>query len=184
MSDEGPLVFDTGPLRHFAQQQWLGALKFITQDRGAVIPESVERELRRHAANDSRLLPVLDAEWITVDRTSDLDVAVAFASYERRLAVGEKNLGECGVLALGSVRGWEMVLDDSVPRTIAREESLRVTATVELLCDAIRRKLLTISMVEALADDLLTNKYYLPFGRGGFVAHVTEHGLLDYEDLR
>jgi hypothetical protein len=51
------------------------------------------------------------------------------------------------------------------------------------LCEAIRAKQLTTVMVEALADDLLEGKYYLPFGRGGFRSHVLENGLLDWAEL-
>lgn len=182
MSGPEPLVFDTGPLRHFAQQQWLAALRFITSGRQVVIPESVERELRQQAGNDVRLLPLLDGTWITVDRSDDLPFAFAFAEYERRLAVGTTNLGECGVLALGKTRGWEMVLDDSTPRALADEEGLSVTATVPLLCDAVRSGQVTVAMCEALADDLIANAYYLPFGPGKFRSYVLEQGLLDYAD--
>lgn len=44
-SDE--LVFDTGPLRHFAQQGRLGVLKFLTGDRAVIIPPSDEDELKK-----------------------------------------------------------------------------------------------------------------------------------------
>jgi len=44
------LVFDTGPLRHFAVQAgWAGVLKFLAGDRPVLIPESVEVELKRQA---------------------------------------------------------------------------------------------------------------------------------------
>ncbi|WP_269843694.1 hypothetical protein [Actinomyces qiguomingii] len=43
MSDAAPVyVFDTGPLRHFAMEGWLGVLKFVTRDGRVVIPESVD----------------------------------------------------------------------------------------------------------------------------------------------
>jgi len=178
------LVFDTGPLRHFAQQQWLVVLRFITANRRVVIPESVEEELKLQAGSDSRLVPLLDCDWITVHRTGDLSFVAAFANYARQLVDREgHNRGECGVLALGHVHGWEMVLDDSTPRSIAESENLDVTATVPLLCRAIAEKQLTVPMVEALADDLLANSYYLPFGPGGFRRHVLENGLLDYDDV-
>lgn len=178
MSREDPLVFDTGPLRHFAQQNWLGALKFLTAERGAVIPESVERELFRQRADDARLDAVLAADWLEVDRSADLEFTVVFAEFERQIAVGQKNIGECGVLTLGKVRGLEMVIDDAVPRKLAEERGLRVLGTVRLLCDAVNVGQLTLAMVEALADDLLANKYRLPFKPGGFRRFALEEGLL------
>lgn len=75
---------------------------------------------------------------------------------------------------------FETVLDDSVPRTIAREEGIRVTATLPLLCEAIREGRLTVPMVEQLADDLIAGDYYLPFHPGGFRWWAIHEGLIDY----
>jgi predicted nucleic acid-binding protein len=175
-----PLVFDTGPLRHFALQGWLGPLRFITKDREVVIPESVEAELRRQAEDLLPMRMLLDTDWIHVDRSDDIPFLAAFARYEQRLVADGQNIGECGVLALGATRGWEMVLDDSTPRAIADEEGLAVTVTVQLLCDAIRAGMLTVPMTEQLADELIMGKYYLPFGRGGFRLFALQQGLIDY----
>ncbi|MBY8847457.1 hypothetical protein [Saccharothrix longispora] len=41
-----PLVFDTGPLSHFAKQQWLGVLRAVVGGRQAMAPDAVEAELR------------------------------------------------------------------------------------------------------------------------------------------
>ncbi|TPX02734.1 nucleotide-binding protein [Schumannella luteola] len=155
-------------------------MKFLAGDRTVVVPESVEVELRMQAHERPALHAVLDADWIHVDRSADVDVLVAFSRYEGRLAVGETNRGECGVLALGAVRGFELVIDDSVPRQIAIDEGLRVTATLPLLCQAIRAEQLTVQVVESIADDLLSGKYYLPFQAGGFRAWALEQGLVDY----
>jgi predicted nucleic acid-binding protein len=174
------LVFDTGPLRHFAVQGWLRVLDFLAEDRPVIIPESVERELRDQAHALPVLNEVLDAEWIVTDRSCDLAFVAAFARYEERLVAGGANRGECGVLALGRVRGYELVLDDAVPRTIAEEEGLLVTATVPLLCRAVRESKLTLTMVEKVADDLLAGQYHLPFGPGGFRRHALENGLVEY----
>jgi len=37
-----------------------------------------------------------------------------------------------------------------------------------------------VSMVEKLADDLITGEYYLPFGPGEFRRYALENGLVDY----
>lgn len=178
---DNALVFDTGPLRHFAEQGWLGVLRFVAGERPVIIPDSVERELRESVEYTTAGRLVLDADWVQVYRSTDLLYTVAFARYEDRLVAGGRNRGECGVLAMGDVYGCEVVIDDSVPRRIAEESHIRVTATVPLLCDAIRAELLTLTMVEKLADDLLESKYYLPFGPGGFRQHVVENGLLAYD---
>lgn len=181
MTDAGDvLVFDTGPLRHFAEEGWLRVLEFLAGRRRVVIPESVYLEISDQARQVSSLHQVLEASWIEVDRSEDLDFLAAFATYENRLAVGRMNRGECGVLALGKVRGYEIVLDDQAARSIASDEGIPVTATLPLLCTAIRDGQLTVPMVEKLADDLLSGDYFLPFGRGGFRQWALEQGLVDY----
>lgn len=156
-------------------------LHFLAGDRPVVIPESVERELRRQSHEIPVLNEVLDADWIRVDRSDDIAFAARFARYEERLVVGEANLGECGVLALGAVGGFQVVLDDGVARTLAEEDDLRVTSTLALLCRAIRNGQLTVPMVEKLADDLIMGDYYLPFGTGGFRAWALQEGMIEYE---
>lgn len=185
MSDRTVWVFDTGPLRHFARNGWIGVLKFLAQknDAEVVIPQSVRSELEEQRATIPELVMVLDADWIRVDRLDDLSESAAFARYEKRLVVGRQNLGECGVLALGSVHGYTVILDDSTPRGIGEEEGMTVEVTLTLLCQAIREKQLTLSMVEALADDLLAGKYFLPFEKGGFRMWALEEGALDWDDV-
>ncbi|MGV0796086.1 hypothetical protein ABQF26_03910 [Mycolicibacterium elephantis] len=178
------LVFDTGPLRHFAVQSWLGVLKFIAGPNPVYIPDSVEIELNVAAEEIPAVRSVLGAEWITVHRSSDLEFAMAFSRYEDRLVAGGKNRGECGVLAMGELYGCEIVVDDAVARTIAEEKGIRVTCTVALLCRAVQEKKITVQMVEALADDLIQGEYYLPFGPGGFRNHALEQGWLDYDEMQ
>lgn len=176
-------VFDTGPMRHFAVQGWTGVLKFLANGRDVYIPDTVERELLDMAVELPVLRAVLDADWITVFRSTDTEYQRSYALFFDRLVAGGKNVGECGVLAMGAVYGCDIVIDDSTPRTIAEEFGLNVTATVRVLCDAIRAKQLTTVMVESLADDLLSGDYYLPFVAGGFRNHVLENGLLDWDEL-
>ncbi|WP_328340390.1 nucleotide-binding protein [Micromonospora sp. NBC_00421] len=180
---ENALVFDTGPLRHFAKQGWLRVLHFLAEGRPVYIPESVERELNGAVEHVPAARAVLDADWIQVHRSTDLDFIEAFAHYADRLVAGGRNVGECGVLAMGQVYKCEIVLDDAVPRQMAEERGLQVTATVSLLCEAVRTNRLAMPMVEYLADHLLEGEYYLPFGVGGFRHHVLENGLLEYDEL-
>lgn len=176
-------VFDTGPLQHFAMQGWLGVLRFLAGERPVYIPDSVERELWDAAEHVSAARAVLEADWINVHRSTSREFIETFAHYADRLVVGRKNVGECGVLAMGQIYECEVVIDDAIARQIAEEKGIRITATVPLLCDAVRAKKLTMVMVEELADNLLESQYYLPFGPGGFRRHVQENGLLDYDEL-
>lgn len=161
---------------------WLGVLKFLTSDRGLLIPESVFIELGHQANSEPALRQVLEADWVKVDRCDDLQFVAAFAAYEERLVPKgtDTNRGECGVLALGRVKGFELVLDDGTARAIAEDEGLSVTATLPLLCGAIRAGKLTVPMVEHLADELIAGEYFLPFGPGHFRQWALEQDLIDY----
>ncbi|MFT4136826.1 nucleotide-binding protein [Microbacterium sp.] len=179
MTDLRPgLVFDTGPLRHFALQGWLGVLKYLGRDCQVIIPESVEAELKAQSQTDPELRQVLEADWITVDRSTDLTYVQAFAGFERLLAAGGRNLGECGVLALGQARGHQLIIDDRVASNLARRAGLDSRGTLALLCDAIREQKLTVAMVSDLADDLLIGEYRLPFAKGRFAQWADENGLI------
>jgi hypothetical protein len=58
------LVFDTGPLSHFAEQGWLGALRFVLDGRVAIAPDTVIAELKSGLHAHPHLRLVLDvAEW-------------------------------------------------------------------------------------------------------------------------
>lgn len=169
MTEGETYVFDTGPLRHFTQQGWLGVLTFLTRECDVLIPESVEVELKHQAHTLPALAQVLDASWVRVDRSDDIPFLREFATFEQRLAVGSVNRGECGVLALGRTRGHILVIDDAVARQVATEHQLRIRGTLGLLCQAIREKQLAVPMVEAVADDLISGDHRLPFTRGGFL---------------
>ncbi|MFC7579887.1 hypothetical protein ACFQ23_02165 [Schaalia naturae] len=181
-SDGSILCFDTGPLRHFAVEGWLGVLKYLTRDRQVWIPDTVHEEITFQSSETPSLVQVLDAQWIRVDHGGDLEYAMAFARYKDRLASGRTNLGECGVLALGDTLGAEVVLDDRIARQIAEEEGIHVISTLTLLCDGIRQGKLTVGMVEQVADDLIAGDYYLPFGRGGFRYWALEQAMIGWED--
>jgi predicted nucleic acid-binding protein len=122
------------------------------------------------------LSQVLDADWITVDRSDDIELLVVHARYAARLASGQRNLGECGVLALAEVRHHVAVVDDRVAREVGKENGVEVTGTLALLCEGIHRGLLTVPLVSRIADDLLATEYRLPVLPGHFESWAQEQG--------
>lgn len=181
MFERPVVVFDTGPLRHFALHGWLEILHFVFEDRRIVIPETVEREIKRQASDDEpALATILGSPWIEVVRSDDLKLITVQARYEDLLrGDGGENLGECGVLALGEAMGWEVVIDDWVPRQLGEANGLEVTTTLQILFEAIREGRLTYPLVEHIVDDLVTT-YRLPFEPGGLRVWAAENGLIDY----
>jgi hypothetical protein len=97
------LVFDTGPLSHFAKQQWLGVLRAVVNDRDALIPDAVEVELLAGVGSHPHLQFVLDASWLQpVELVGEVELE-AYAKFSRYLVVGERNRGEAAVLTLASI---------------------------------------------------------------------------------
>lgn len=178
MSSDEILVFDTGPLCHFALQNWLGVLKAVVGDRKAVIPDVVVNELRGWAANDSRIAAVLDAPWIEHRELRSPEDIANFGLFSGLLVKGSRNLGEAGVLALAKSTGATAVVDDTAGRNAGKRNNIAIRPTLALLCDGVRAGLLTIPLVSALADDLLASQYRLPFQSGEFATWAKEHGLL------
>ncbi|MEU8268288.1 hypothetical protein AB0B89_14090 [Sphaerisporangium sp. NPDC049002] len=176
--DNEILVFDTGPLSHFAINNWLGPLKAVVGERRAMIPDVVVEELRAGASVDNRIAAALNASWIEHREMRSPQEIAAFAQYSELLVRRDRNRGEAGVLALASTIGGVAVIDDRAGRKAAETHKISCRPTLALLCDAIRQGLLTAMLVGELADDLLSSEYHLPFGPGGFVAWAKDHGLV------
>ncbi len=64
MPEADVVVFDTGPLSHFAKQGWLGILRYVVEPRTAVIPDVVVAELRDGLLAWPHLRLVLDSTWL------------------------------------------------------------------------------------------------------------------------
>lgn len=172
-------VLDTGPLSHFAKAQWLGALKLVVGAGRAVITDLVANELRTGAPSHPHLQAVLDQPWIENVAADGEDYLAAFGYYASRLVGADnRNVGECSVLALAEVEGWTAVVDDQAAVNAAKDRCTRHRRTLALLLDAVRIGTLTMTTVSAVADDLISTKYRLPFDVGGFAAWAEANGLV------
>ena len=175
--EPNPLVFDTGPLCHFATAGWLGALKAVVGTRRAIIPETVVAELQQGAQTDPLLQQVLDADWLEHHALDAQAEVRAYARYRGLLSSGNRNLGEAAVLAVAETLPGTAVIDDAAGRKAAQTNNVTLRPTLALLCDAIRAELLTPPLVSELADDLLASKYRLPFKPGGFETWAKENNM-------
>lgn len=93
------LVFDTGPLSHFARAGWLEVLRAVVGERRAIVPDAVVKELARGSQNDRRLRAVLDAQWIEQRELRTEAELREFARFASRLVSGQRNIGEAAVPA-------------------------------------------------------------------------------------
>lgn len=173
------LVFDTGPLSHIAKQGWLGALRFITDESRAIIPDPVVAELRRGLPQRPYLAMVLNASWLTQHILCSSAELEAFATFSAFLVAKGRNRGEAGVLAYAKAHGATAIIDDRPARNAAQRHGVACRGTLSLVCDAVNQSRITIAMASALADDLLESEYRLPFKRGEFMPWAKDNGLVN-----
>lgn len=95
-----PLIFDTGPLSHFARTESLEVLRIIAGERRCIVSEAVVAELQRGVQRDSRIQAVLEAGWIEQREAQDDDELAAYATFASRLVSDDRNVGDAAVLAL------------------------------------------------------------------------------------
>jgi predicted nucleic acid-binding protein len=176
------LVFDTGPLSHFAQQGWLGILRLVIGDRTAVIPDTVVDELRAGTQGRAHLQLVLDTPWIEHRVLMSEDELNEFTRFAALLVAKGRNLGESGVLAYAKANGATAVVDDGPARKIARANNVSHQGTLGLLCEALRGKLLSIDLISTVVDHLLEGEYRLPFKAGGFRKWAHDEGLIPLDE--
>lgn len=171
------LVFDTGPLSHFARAGRLDVLEAVVGERRAVIPQAVVQELQVGALLHDQIETVLDAAWLEHRELTQDSELLKFAEFARRLVHGQRNVGDAAVLALAATMPATAVIDDGVAFRIGRRAGVTCTRTLALLCDAMHRGLLTLDFVGRTADELIATEYRLPFRRGEFKNWAIENGL-------
>lgn len=81
---------------------------------------------------------------------------------------GDRNVGDAAVLALAQTLPARAVIDDRDACDIASKEGVALSRTLNLLCEAIRSRLLTVDFVSEVADELIRTEYRLPFDPGDF----------------
>ncbi|WP_260195408.1 hypothetical protein [Actinophytocola gossypii] len=177
MADQ-ELVFDNGPLCHFAREGWLGILRTVVGTRTAVVPDTVVDELRAGAQGRPHVQLVLDAPWLHHRSLVSETELEAFTQFASLLVARGRNVGESGVLAYAKANGAVAVIDDGPARKIARASGISHIGTLGLLCEALRESQLTVELISTVADHLLEGEYRLPFQAGGFAKWAHDQGLI------
>lgn len=173
------LVLDTGPLSHLARAGWLSVLRYVAESdgRNVVITEGVRAELVDGVHQYPHLQQILDANWVTVRRLTSPRELADFGLMAQRLIVRNRNVGEAEVLAYAKANDQIAVVDDGPGRKAAKRYDIELKPTLALLCDAVRKKRLTVDLVSSVADQLLETEYRLPFPTGGFKAWAAKENL-------
>jgi len=155
-------------------------LKLVVGERVVVIPDVVVDEVRQGMTADRYYLrAILDADWIEPRNLITDDELRWFGEFST-LLVGRngRNRGEAAVLAYAKANGATAVVDDMAGRNAAQRESVGLTGTLGLLCEAGKAGLMSKKLISGIADELIAGKYRLPFGPGEFVVWATRNDLL------
>ena len=171
------LVFDTGPLSHFARADILGVLKIVVGERRAIVPEAVVTELEQGLSSHPRIQTVLDAEWIEQRKIATPAEDRALEWFSARLVSGDRNVGDAAVLALAQTVPARAVIDDRAACALAKQAGVDLARTLNLLCQAVHSGLLTLGFVSDIADELLAHEYRLPFDPGEFEAWAARENI-------
>lgn len=134
----GRLAFDSSPLNYMARSGQLALLGKLVAGNDCVITRAVEDELLRGAAKHAQLYQVSAQEWIRVVDDSSIGFLQLFSEYHARLGGGGHNIGESATLAYAELHGLTACIDDRAARRHGQERGVKVTGTLELVCQGTR----------------------------------------------
>jgi hypothetical protein len=77
-----------------------------------VVPDVVVAELVAGRSREPSLQLVLDSDWIVTRALVSDEERAAFAYFSSLMVVGERNIGEAGVLAYAKVHAAVAIIDD------------------------------------------------------------------------
>lgn len=172
------IVFDTGPLAHFAQAGLLDVLEMLVGEQHALMPMQVVEELRAGMSREPALGSALDAEWIEHYELATYREIRELARFSERLGSGKRNLGEAAVLALASSISAQAMVDDRIAYRIAQNTGISCKRALAMLCEGINSRLLTRHHASSIVDGLIATEYWLPCERGAFIPWAIDNKLI------
>lgn len=105
---------------------------------------AVNEELLRGGTKYAQLYQASAQSWITVVNETTLEYLQLFSEYHKRQGGGSRNIGEATTLAYAELHNITAMVDDKVGRNHGKERGVRVTGTLELICQGIRERALEL----------------------------------------
>jgi len=132
------VVSNSGPLIALSK---LGLLSIVQKIFGAVIlPEEVWKEVVERGKGKPGSDIIAKVEWIKVKKVEDLSVEVLCKEIER---------GEAEAIVLAKrINADLLLIDEKIPREIAKSIGLNVVGTLALIYEAISRGIVKQDFVE------------------------------------
>lgn len=173
------LIFDTSVLSCFARADLLDVLEQATRSHERLVPKAVLAEIRQGLADYPNLASVLDAAWLQEVPVDALEELAAFARYARRLSAGDRNVGECSVLAKAEAHEATAVVDDQDAVQAAREAGVRVARSLAIVSSGLKGNLFGGARAVAIVDNLIKlGGARFPCDGADFVNWARKNGLL------
>nr|WP_062338352.1 hypothetical protein [Herbidospora sakaeratensis] len=173
------LVIDSSPLNYFARSNQLPVLEKLLSGRSCLITKAVEEELLVGASKHPKLYQVSIQPWITVAEEFTRDFYALLTMYHLRLGGGKRDIGEAMTLAYAEVHGITAMIDDRSARKYGKSRGVKMTGTLELLCQNIRKSMISTENACEVIDLLAEHEAFLPCDGDTFIAWAQAEGLLD-----
>jgi predicted nucleic acid-binding protein len=174
----GRLAFDSSPLNYIARAGQLSLLGKLVAGNDCVITRAVEDELLRGASKYAQLYQISTQEWIRVVDDSSMTFLELFSEYHARLGGGGHNIGESATLAYAEPHGLTACIDDRSARRHGQERGVKLTGTLELVCQGIRANVVAEAEAVRVVDLLRDHEAFLPCDGSAFLDWARSEGLL------
>jgi predicted nucleic acid-binding protein len=174
----GRLAFDSSPLNYIARAGQLPFLGKLVAGNDCVITRAVEDELLRGASKHAQLYQVSAQEWIRVVDDSSIAFLELFSQYHTRLGGGGHNIGESTTLDYAELHGLTACIDDRAARRHGQERGVKLTGTLELVCQGIRADVVAEAEAARIVDLLRDHEAFLPCDGSTFLDWARAEGLL------
>ena len=174
----GHLAFDSSPLNYIARAGQLALFEKLVARTDCVITRAVEDEVLRGASKHAQLYQVSTQGWIRVVDDSSIRFLELFSEYHTRLGGGGRNIGESATLAYAELHGLTACIDDRVARRHGQQRGVKLTGTLELVCQGVRAKLVAESEAVRVIDLLRDHEAFLPCDGSTFLEWARAEGLL------
>jgi len=137
------VVIDSGPLIALSKVNLLHILKEIFKE--VYIPLGVRMEVVDKGRGRPGAEEVRQAGWIKIKEVKDI---LACEALKHELGRGE---AEAIVLAK-ELNADVLIIDDKIPRDIAKSMGLKITGTLALINEALERKIITGSFLKIIEE--------------------------------
>lgn len=161
----GHLAFDSSPLNYMARAAQLPLLEKLVAGNDCVVMQAVEEELLRGASKHAQLYQISAQEWIRVVDDSSIGFLQLFSEYHARLGGGGHNIGESATLAYAEMHGLTACIDDRTARRHGQERGVKLTGTLELVCQGIRANVVAEAEAARVVDLLRDHEAACRTGR-------------------